>query len=312
VLAALVDHLWQSVCVFGVLWIGAVLASANAALLRLCMWRIAALKFLVPFHLLFAVGSWLGFPVQFPEDTVPSGLATPLAALTRLFAPAQSRGVGGLALAACVLLMLLATVTCLRLIVEHLRLERWRTAREAVRVRRDPDDTAPGLGFWRALVFTAVTLIALSAPVLAGAAQDRIERHALLLADSRALREATVAMKAAQPGMGARMRVVTTTSGVLIRNVTIRELAGLAYGVNTYFVRGKHFSAVPENDWLISERHDVRIDGTIREPGRFDTYALRRPITKMLAEKFGFELYVNEECQPPCGKYGVPMPDEGL
>ena len=67
-LAALVDHLWQSVLIFPVLAFGTVLARGNAAIIRLWMWRIAALKFVVPFYLLFVIGGWLGFPVKNAKD----------------------------------------------------------------------------------------------------------------------------------------------------------------------------------------------------------------------------------------------------
>ena len=48
------------------------------------------------------------------------------------------------------------------------------------------------------------------------------------------------------------------------------------------------------------------------EPEDFDPYALRQRMTKMLAERFGFELYLNGKCQPPCGKYGVELSPDAL
>ena len=56
-------------------------------------------------------------------------------------------------------------------------------------------------------------------------------------------------------------------------------------------------------DWLVDSRHDVHIEGPVIEAGKFDTYALRHVITRELARTFGLEIYVNSECQKPCGKW---------
>lgn len=308
--AALADHLWQSVLVFCVLWAGALLARRNAACVRLWVWRIAALKFAIPFHVLFAIGAWLGFPVNHSEETVPDSVVAPLAAMESWFTPAQAAGMSGVALAASLVVLLLVSAACARTIFNRLGVERWRNASEALRQRSDPDDVEPGLGFVRGLLFTAVALVATSGPLLAGAVENRLWRHDLLLEHSAALRNATVVMKPAAPGMGARVRVSATEKGVSIRNATIRDLAALAYGVNRFFVRGEHFYESGETDWLIDVRYDIYIAGTIREPASFDTYALRRPVTRMLADRHGLEIYVNSECQPPCGRYGVAMPEK--
>ena len=50
-------------------------------------------------------------------------------------------------------------------------------------------------------------------------------------------------MTPAAPGMGTRWyRVDADHDGVSVRNVTIQELAGIAYGVTRYYVRGDHFT----------------------------------------------------------------------
>ncbi len=77
-----------------------------------------------------------------------------------------------------------------------------------------------------------------------------------------------------------------------------------------FFVRGDHFKEEDERDWLIDARYDMRIDGKVHDPDRFDTYALRVPVTRMLAQNHGLEIYVNNACQPPCGRYGVAIPEE--
>jgi hypothetical protein len=309
-LAALVDHLWQSVLIFPVLALGAVLARRNAAIVRLWIWRIAALKFVVPFYLLFVIGGWLGFPVKNAEDAVPDYIAAPMAALSPWFVPAQAHGIGGLALAGCIALLLVAAITCARLSHDNQCLERLSMTGEMLRAARDPDDTPPGLGFVRGFLFAAATMIALASPLLAGAVDDRQNRHALLLADARTLRDATIEMTPAAPGMGQRSRITAHSNGVFIRNATIQDLAAFAYGVNRFFVRGDHFYEAGEQDWLIDARYDMRIDGEVHDPDRFDTYALRVPVTRMLAQEHGLEIYVNSACQPPCGRYGVPIPPD--
>ena len=56
-LAAGVDHLWQSLQFSGVACVLAWLARGNAAIVRLWLFRMAALKFLALFHLVFAIGA---------------------------------------------------------------------------------------------------------------------------------------------------------------------------------------------------------------------------------------------------------------
>lgn len=308
--AALVDHLWQSVLTLGLLALAAALARGKTAIVRLWIWRIAALKFLVPYHVLFVVGGWLGYPIRYPEDSAPDYFTGPIATLSAYLTPAQVHGVDGWSMAACLALLAVALIPCTRFINDRLRDEQVRVALELARTGRDPDDVEPGLGFLRGLAFTAVTIAVLSAPVIAGAVDDRVARHALLLDDAHALFDADVAMKPAAPGMGQRSRLVANRDGVFIRNASIQELAGFAYGVHRTFVWGDHFIQRGELDWLVDARYDVRIPGRIRDPERFDSYALRIPITRMLALKHGLELYVNDKCQPPCGRYGVTIPEE--
>jgi len=112
--------------------------------------------------------------------------------------------------------------------------------------------------------------------------------------------------------MGTRYRVDADHDGVFIRNVTIQELAGIAYGVTRYYVRGDHFYEEGAQDWFIVPRYDVRVTGRVIDPERFDPLALRARMTRMLAERHGIEIYVDSKCQPPCGKYGVPMPVDPL
>jgi hypothetical protein len=183
---------------------------------------------------------------------------------------------------------------------------------ETIRVVRDPNDIVVRPGFLRSALLTACTLLALAMPMLAGAVEGRHRHFERLLRDAQSLRNASVAMKPAAPGMGSRYRIDADEGGVFIRNVTIQELAGIAYGVKRYYVRGDHFHEEGEQDWFTGPRYDVRVSGSVLEPDNFDPFALRASITRMLAERHGIEIYVNSKCQPPCGKYGVPVPAGGL
>jgi hypothetical protein len=310
VLAAFLDHLWQSVLVLGLLTIAAALVRRNAAVVRLWIWRIAALKFLVPFHLLYVVGAWFGYPVRFAEDTVPERLVATLASLAPYVTPAQAAGVRGWPLAACLALVPVAFVPSARLIRQRLRAESGRSASEVARDSTESSSGAPGLGFVRGLLFAAVSMVVLGAPVLAGAVADRLARHDRLVTDARSLFDAPVSIRPAAPGMGQRVRVVASPVGVLVRNASLQDLTALSYGVTLGYVWSDHFTERGSEDWFTGARYDIRITGRIQDPDRFDTYALRIPVTRVLAERYRLEIYVNDRCQPPCGRYGVAIPED--
>ena len=103
---------------------------------------------------------------------------------------------------------------------------------------------------------------------------------------------------------------------MLIRNTSIQDLVALAYGVSHYAVWSDQMfsldSAPKDQFWLSGPRYDVRVRAPIRQPAEFDPYALRKPITKLLAERFGLEIYMDDQCQPPCGRYGVAQTDAAL
>lgn len=308
--AALVDHLWQSVLTLGLLALAAALARGSAAIVRLWIWRIAALKFVVPFRVLVAIGGCLGYPVRYADGTVPPALATQLASVTPLVAPAQSGRLEGWPLAAWVAGALLALLPCTRLIHERLRAAKGDASAERLRAERDADAVPRGLGFVRGLLFAAVSMIVCGAPVLAGAVDDRLERHGLLLADARSLFDAPVSIEPAAPGMGQRVRVTASPRGVFVRNASIQDLTALSYGVTLGYVWSDHFTERGGEDWFTGARYDVRISGRIHDPDRFDTYALRIPVTRALAQRYRLEIYVNDRCQPPCGRYGIAIPED--
>ena len=316
VLPALADHLWQSLLTCAVLWGFTRLARPNSAVVRLALWRIAAAKLLLPYALLFSFGGWLGYPVAHTADPVPAPLVAAMDALTPAFAPARATVMGGpLAVVFCALL-LFATLAWARVILREMSLEKLRVQEEVEREARDPDDQPLGLGFFKAAFLTACAASVTAVVMLAGAVDDRLWRRDLLIANSRSLRGAVVSMNPAAPGMGSRSRVVASEGSVLIRNTSIVDLVALAYGVSHYAVWSNQMfsleTSLPDQFWLSGPRYDVRVQAPILSPAEFDTYALRKPITKLLAERFGLEIYMDNRCQPPCGRYGVAQTDAAL
>ena len=287
---------------------------ANAARVRLWLWRLCALKLLVPFAVLFALGEWLGFPAYHSADRVPGSLIIAADTLTPLLSPAQAAHLSALGIALCLLALLPAAGLFAWRLPHYLRVECRRSDEEARRREADPDDVPRGLGFIKGALLAACAVTIGAAPVLGGAIADRRWRLDMMVVHARALRSAPVSMIEAEPGMGTRWRIDANADGILIRNVSLQDLIALVHGVSHYAVWETQMSK-PSDDpdalsWLISPRYDLHIRAQIVQPKAFDAYALRPRITQYLAERFGLELYVNGECQAPCGTYRVPMPEE--
>jgi hypothetical protein len=309
--AALVDHLWQSILVFWLTVICAALARRHSAHVRLWLWRIAAAKFMVPFAIFVGLGSGFDLFTLAPDDPTPPGLLRALDATLALTAPAGRAQLDGLAAIGGIVVLLLVSVACGRVLIASERLERWRVAREMARLERDSDDVPPGLGLWRGALFTLTALCLVCGPAFAGAVEERERQRELVLENARSLFHAEVRIRPAAPGMGSRARITASANGARIRNATIQQIAGIAYGVRLGVVWGAH-RADPDdvaNDWFIGSRYDVDVVGPIRDPANFDTYALRVPITRALGEKYGLQIFQNSACQPPCGTYGVAIPE---
>jgi len=311
-LPALADHLWQSAWFCAVITLLAFVSRDQFALLRLWMWRIAALKFVFPFALLERVGRHLEFAVKYPDDPAPASLLVASRTIQSFFSPARMNEWSGWRLVLAVLLSLLLAGACAWWTRSRLRLERLHVLEEDRRLEQDINDFVRRPGFFHSAVLTACALLFVALPVIGGGLEGRQRHYELLIANAVSLRDAPVTMTPAEPGMGQRFRVEADEHGVLIRNATIQELAGIAYGVTRYYVRGEHWHYEGELDWFIVPRYDVRVTGRVIEPGRFDPFALRGRITRMLAEKHSLEIYVDSKCQPPCGKYGVAMPADPL
>jgi hypothetical protein len=301
-LTGLADHLWQSLLCCMLIAALAWLTRRNSAPVRLWLWRIAAVKLLLPFSLLTGVGRWYGFPARFPGDPPPDVLVKLVADVSPWF----TTGHWFASSAARVVLLLalsLSAVMAGRWIFWRIHREALRARIEEWRLESDPDDREPSMGFFRAALFTACAMIVAALPLLGGAIRGSAHAHRLLLANTASMNEASVTMRPAQPGMGTRYFIEARADGVRIRNVTVRELTAIAYGVNRFFVRGDHFRENDDEDWLIDSRHDVHIAGRVLEPDDFDSYALRHVITRTLSLGFGMEIYVNNQCQDPCGRW---------
>jgi hypothetical protein len=313
VLQALTDHLWQSLLFCSLCASLAWLVRGNSARVRLWMWRICAAKLVLPFALLHALGRWIGFPAYHSADRVPATLLRAADTLNPLLAPVQSAQLGLGATALCLLAALPAIWLCILQVRRGLGIEQWLTHDESSRRAADPDDAPPGLGFFKgALLALCVTSI-VGGVLLGGAIADRRWRFELLATHARALRGAEITLNVAARGMGGRSRIDVRPDGVLIRNISVQDLVALAYGVNHYAVWGNQmmYDDDPEaKSWLVDTHYDLRIRARIAAPEDFDPYALRPRITQFLADRFGFEIYINGKCQPPCGSYNVPLPEE--
>lgn len=299
---ALADHLWQSLQVIACLAAFGWLTRRHAAAFRLWLWRVAAMKLVVPLQWLSAVGGWFGFPVSHSAEPAPAALSRWVRAFDDWMSPIGPFPIG-MRWTTWIALVggTIAAAWYLRRV--------WR--RDAVladgerrRLERDPDDRPLGIGLAASVLMSAWALVILGAPMLSGSLAELERRQVLLHANEASLRDAPVVIRPAAPGMGARLRVTADERGVTIRNATLQEIGGLAYGVSVYLVRGQHFTSGGE-DWLIGERHDVRVSGAVLAPGEFDAYALRRPLTQALAREYGIEIYHNGTCQPPCGRWGA-------
>jgi hypothetical protein len=311
----LVDHLWQSCCCCGVAWIFSAMTRGDAAAVRLWLWRIAAAKMLLPFSLLYALGAWLGFPSPHSADPAPPELVRLIGSLAPFVSPARALGWSGWTLAVTALAALASAAGCAYALRAGLRAEGLQVIAEAARRERDIDDVQPRPGFVPSAVMSAFVLCAVSLPMLAGAVHDRQQRLEWLAANSRALRDAPLLMVPAARGMGNRYRVEADANGVSVRNANIHDLVAIAYGVKRHAVITPQMYAGAESagrSWLHWPRYDIRVQASVPEPRDFDPYALRQNLTKALSEQFGLEIYLNGDCQPPCGNYHLALAEEPL
>jgi hypothetical protein len=293
-LAGSIDHLWQSI-VFGAMVCALVYSTrANSAALQLWLWRIAALKFLLPFGLLFALGAWLGFPVRHSAIPPPPMVSELVSTGMSVAAPARTFELRPLSAALLLVLLAGAATACLWGIFRQLKLWQWRRDAEAARMEADFDFQPGPLKFWQSALLASVTLFTISLPLIAGATRDRQWRQQILAIDQQALLSAKIAMNEAPRGIGILSRVSARNDGVVIRNINIQDLVSMVYGIGKFEVFG---GAMP---WLEYPRYDVKVVGPLRAPEAFDPYSLRQPVTQYLYDQFGVSIRVNGTCQKPC------------
>jgi hypothetical protein len=313
-LAAIADHLWQSLHVFALAAALTPLASGCMSFITPWLWRACAVKLVVPFALLFAIGRWIGYPEIHAEFPLPDHVLRTTHALSSWFAPLKSGGFSNATILACMLGLLLVSAVCIAGMTPALRTWPLRPLSTWREFTFGAETMTWHAGRWRTLlevsraaVFAACALMTLSIPLLGGAVADQQWRHALYLDHVRALRDASVVLTKARPGMGTRSSISASANGVSIRNANIRELVAISNGISRYAVwTNQKFpddGDSPPNAWINSSRYDVQIDASIRDPDDFDPFALSQRITRAVVERFGFELHVNGKCQSPCGRW---------
>jgi hypothetical protein len=164
------------------------------------------------------------------------------------------------------------------------------------RIRHILGSTPPlALGFIKASVLSACTLTVAALPLVAGAVDDAVHRHQLMVSNSRALWEADIVVTPVNDGPP--LRLMATGDAVIVRNSSLRELVALAYGVSPGDVNG-------HGDWLDHPHYDIHATAAqaVSEPENFDPLALRGLVNKLLGSRFDLEIYVNLQCQEPCGQ----------
>jgi len=296
-LAGLIDHLWQSTFCFATACGLVFLVRHNAAALRLWLWRLAALKFVFPFGVLFALGGWLGLPVRHSAVPPPAVLRAAVSEGLSVAAPAATWDVSTAWSAVLLVLSLGIAAGCMAVIVGGLRRAQRALDEETARHDADWHDQPPPLGFWQSTLLASTALCTLSLPMIAGATRDREWRQAVLAFDQEALRSASIVITEAPPGAGVLSRVDASDHGVAIHNINLQDLVSLVYGIGKFEVFG---GAMP---WLEYPRYDVQVTGPVRAPDVFDPYSLREPMTNHLYQQFGVSIRVNGSCQKPCKEH---------
>lgn len=293
-MAHLIDHLWQSALVALLAWCLGFLMQRNSASLRLWLWRVAAVKFLVPFSLVYSLGSWVGFPVRHSAIPPPSGLLDAVELVAPWASPLQTFDPSGFASLGSVLLIGSLTTLCLWAIAQEIRLAKRQRAEEAARAEADVWWQPAPLGMLKATTLAVAASCAVVTPLLAGALHDRVLRQEALAIDIEALRGASITVTEANWQFGDRPEIRATAGGVSIRNVNLQDLVAMVYGIDHFEVFG---GSLP---WLESPHYHVQVSGALHSPEVFDAYSLRQPVTRYLHDQYGVSIRVNGDCQEPC------------
>ena len=141
-ISGLINHLWQSTLFCGGAWLITLALRANSAALRHWVWMLASLKFLVPFSLLFYVGSYIGLPAARVADTQPMMLGGALQSVSVLVSPSALRATESAA-GSIALILLLAIWLGGALLIGTRWLLAWRAADSLVRAARPAPGALP-------------------------------------------------------------------------------------------------------------------------------------------------------------------------
>jgi beta-lactamase regulating signal transducer with metallopeptidase domain len=142
-ISGLINHLWQSTLFCGGAWLITLALRANSASLRHWVWLLASLKFLVPFSLLFYVGSYIGLPVARTVDIQPLMLGDALQSVSLLVSPTDALRATSSGAVPIVLLMLLAVWLAGALVVGARWAVAWYAADSLVRAARPAPGALP-------------------------------------------------------------------------------------------------------------------------------------------------------------------------
>jgi hypothetical protein len=293
-MALLIDHLWQSVSCVALAWLLARMLATHPAILHLWLWRIAALKFVVPFTFLYALGAWIGFPVRHSAIPPPAALTRAADLVTPMVAPARNLDASATSPAVEVVLASLLAIAALWLVGSRLRDARASLEAETARVSEDWTAAPAPPGFLKTVVVAACALVLLVTPLVGGALRDRQSRQQSLAIDTRSLRAAPITLRETPFHFGDRAEIVATRNGVVIRKINLQDLVALVYGIGQFEVFG---GALP---WLESPHYDVEVRGPIHAPATFDPYSLRQPVTNYLNAEYGISIRVTGSCLDPC------------
>ncbi|HEX6637629.1 MAG TPA: hypothetical protein VF033_08220 [Steroidobacteraceae bacterium] len=289
-----IDHLWQSTLFVALVSGWTAMLARHSARLRLWLWRVAALKFVVPFAVFFELGAWLGFPVRHSAIAPPPLVVGAVDSSMPFAAPAQTLAAGSVMVGVELLCALLLTGVAAWWIARNLRVSTARYALELARTEADWAHVPPAPGFLKTLALAGGALILVVAPVVGGALRDRQWRQQSLAVDSLSLRDAAITLTETDWRFGDRTQVFATADGVVIRKINLQDLVAMVYGIGQFEVYG---GALP---WLESPHYDLRVRGPIHTPAAFDPYSLREPVTNYLSREYGVAIRVNGACQDPC------------
>ena len=142
-IAALINHLWQSTLFCGGAWLITLVLRDNSASLRHWIWLLASLKFLVPFSLLFLMGSYIGLPAARSADIQPLVFGDALQSASVLVSPTSALRATETGAWSIALMVLLAIWLGGALVVGTRWLLGWLAADSLVRAARPAPGTLP-------------------------------------------------------------------------------------------------------------------------------------------------------------------------